>query len=151
MPLYKYVSRLSGSIFYTKGPDSVDLLDLPLWCFWVWLVGVYASWEINPFTALTRIRSQFLRTQWSTSNHQRVDTTTPQTAQPSGLAVMFVGNGLHRGEKQNIYLHARLPLVLGYIQMVSRFRFRYFEFIKLKFRFNKVFRLKSWYFEIKNS
>ena len=28
--------------------------------------------EINPFTALTRIRSQFLRTQWSTSNHQRV-------------------------------------------------------------------------------
>ena len=42
--------------------------------------------EINPFTALTRIRSQFLRTQWSTSNHQRVDTTTPQTAQPSGLA-----------------------------------------------------------------
>ena len=42
--------------------------------------------EINPFTALTRIRSQFLRTQWSTSNHQRVDTTTPQTAEPSGLA-----------------------------------------------------------------
>ena len=25
--------------------------------------------EINPFTALTRIRSQFLRTQWSTRNH----------------------------------------------------------------------------------
>ena len=25
--------------------------------------------EINPFTALTRIRYQFLRTQWSTSNH----------------------------------------------------------------------------------
>ena len=25
--------------------------------------------EINPFTALARIRSQFLRTQWSTSNH----------------------------------------------------------------------------------
>ena len=25
--------------------------------------------EINPFTALTRILSQFLRTQWSTSNH----------------------------------------------------------------------------------
>ena len=25
--------------------------------------------EIYPFTALTRIRSQFLRTQWSTSNH----------------------------------------------------------------------------------
>ena len=42
--------------------------------------------EINPFTALTRIRSQLLRTQWSTSNHQRVDTTTPLTAQPSGLA-----------------------------------------------------------------
>ena len=25
--------------------------------------------EINPFTAQTRIRSQFIRTQWSTSNH----------------------------------------------------------------------------------
>ena len=34
--------------------------------------------EINPFTALTRIRSQFLRTQWSTSNHQQVDMTTLQ-------------------------------------------------------------------------
>ena len=33
--------------------------------------------EINPFNARTRIRSQFLRTQWSTSNHQRVNTTTP--------------------------------------------------------------------------
>ena len=42
--------------------------------------------EFNPFTALTRIRSQFLRTQGSTSNHQRVDMTTPHTAQPSGLA-----------------------------------------------------------------
>ena len=42
--------------------------------------------EFNPFTALTRIRSQFLRTQCSTSNHQRVDMTTPHTAQPSGLA-----------------------------------------------------------------
>ena len=47
--------------------------------------------EINPFTALTRIRSQFLRTQWSTSNHQRVDTTTPQTAEPSGLAQLWPG------------------------------------------------------------
>ena len=47
--------------------------------------------EINPFTALTRIRSQFLRTQWSTSNHQRVDMTTPQTAQPSGLARLMMG------------------------------------------------------------
>ena len=46
--------------------------------------------EINPFNALTRIRSQFLRTQWSTSNHQRVDTTTPQTAQSSGLATFMV-------------------------------------------------------------
>ena len=44
--------------------------------------------EINPFTALTRIRSQFLRTQWSTSNHQRVDMTTPHTAQPSGLVAL---------------------------------------------------------------
>ena len=47
--------------------------------------------EMNPFSALTRIRYQFLRTQWSTSNHQRVDTTTPQTAQPSGLALATQG------------------------------------------------------------
>ena len=46
--------------------------------------------EINPFTALTRIRYQFLRTQWSTSNHQRVNTTALQTAQPSGLAFTFL-------------------------------------------------------------
>ena len=51
------------------------------------------TWEINPFTALTRIWSQFLRTQWSTSNHQRVDTTTPQTAEPSGLAIVIIGGG----------------------------------------------------------
>ena len=48
--------------------------------------------EINPFTGLTRIRSQFLRTQWSTSNQQRVDMTTPQTAQPSGLADIYICN-----------------------------------------------------------
>ena len=47
--------------------------------------------EINPFTALTRIRSQFLRTQWSTRNHQRVDKTTRQTAQPSGMAGCISG------------------------------------------------------------
>ena len=50
--------------------------------------------EINPFTALTRIRSQFLRTQRSTSNHQRVNKTTPQTAQPSGLASTIWRNHL---------------------------------------------------------
>ena len=49
-------------------------------------IETMSTWEMNPFTALTRIRSQFLRTQWPTSNHQRVDTTTPQTAQSSGLA-----------------------------------------------------------------
>ena len=32
-------------------------------------IETMAAREINPFTALTRIRSQFLRTQWSTSNH----------------------------------------------------------------------------------
>ena len=48
--------------------------------------------EFNPFTALTRIRSQFLRTQWSTSNHQRVDMTTPHTAKPSGLAARTMWN-----------------------------------------------------------
>ena len=45
--------------------------------------------KFNPFTALTRIRSQFLRTQWSTSNQQRVDMTTPPTAQPSRMAVRY--------------------------------------------------------------
>ena len=51
--------------------------------------------EINPFIALTRIRFQFLRTQWSTSNHQRVDTTTPLTAQPSGLCIQAQGISFH--------------------------------------------------------
>ena len=41
--------------------------------------------EISPFTALTRMQFQLLKTQLSTSNHQRVDTTAPQTIQPSGL------------------------------------------------------------------
>ena len=49
------------------------------------------AWGINLFTALTRIRSQFLGTQWSTSKHQRVDMTTPQAAQPSGLVLIFFG------------------------------------------------------------
>ena len=57
--------------------------------------------EINPFTALTRIRSQFLRTQWSTSNHQRVHTTTPQTAQPSGLGGTFIGK-LHPKQEEKM-------------------------------------------------
>ena len=74
--------------------------QMPDWLSWVGLVcwsltslchsnghiETMPAREINPFTALTRIRPQFLRTQWSTSNHQRVDTTTPQTAEPSGLA-----------------------------------------------------------------
>ena len=55
-------------------------------------IATMPTQEINPFTALTRIRSQFLRTQWSTSNHQRVDTTTPQTAEPSGLANQLHGD-----------------------------------------------------------
>ena len=49
--------------------------------------------EINPFTALTRIRSQFSQ-HTMTNNHQRVDKTTPQTAQPSGLAFLLLGNVL---------------------------------------------------------
>ena len=65
--------------------------------------------EINPFTALTRIRSQFLRTQWSTNNHQRVDTTTPQTAQPSGLAVVSSAN-------DRIFPWQELPISLTYMR-----------------------------------
>ena len=53
-------------------------------CIWIWMfvcwsltslchsnrhIETMPAREINPFTALTRIRSQFLRTQWSTSNH----------------------------------------------------------------------------------
>ena len=49
-------------------------------------IEIMPAREINPFTALSRIRSQFLRTQWSTTNRQRVDMTTPQIAQPSGMA-----------------------------------------------------------------
>ena len=63
--------------------------------------------EINPFTARTRIRSQFIRTQWSTSNHQRVDTTTPQTAQPSGRTSKWRGNWCFciKSSFIRIYLH----------------------------------------------
>ena len=57
------------------------------WCAWYIYMHGFVCWsltslchsnghietmparEINPLTALTRIRSQFLRTQWSTSNH----------------------------------------------------------------------------------
>ena len=59
--------------------------------------------EINPLTALTRIRSQFLRTQWSTSNHQRVDMTTPQTAQPSGLVQWMQVSISHLQRVQSVY------------------------------------------------
>ena len=91
----------------------------------VWFVGSLTSlchsnrhietmpaWEINPFTALTRIRSQFLRTQWSTSNHQRVDMTTPQTDQPSGLALRL-SDGLLRlsygGQRCEVNKETRSP------------------------------------------
>ena len=60
--------------------------------------------EINPFTALTRIRSQFLRTQWSTSNHQRMDMTTPQTAQPLGLTVSVLDHRLSQNSCLNTAL-----------------------------------------------
>ena len=46
--------------------------------------------EINPFTALTRIRSQFLRTQWSTSNHQRVDTLRLRPLSHRGWLVWYI-------------------------------------------------------------
>ena len=62
--------------------------------------------ELNPFTALSGIRSQFLRTHAMTSNHQRVDKTTPQTAQPSGLAIRFYIN-LNLGEKVLFFLQSK--------------------------------------------
>ena len=84
--------------------------------------------EINPFTALTRIRSQFLRTQWSTSNHQRVDTTTPLTAQPSGLSVCMCvkiplyikcrGGGGGAGSVK----YARKCILYGFPFLITRLR-----------------------------
>ena len=56
-----------------------QIFDFPLYLFVCWSltslchsnghIETMPAREINPFTALTRIRSQFLRTQWSTSNH----------------------------------------------------------------------------------
>ena len=54
-----------------------------------WLMMVLVCWSL---TSLCHSNGHiedifdFLRTQWSTSNHQRVNTTALQTAQPSGLA-----------------------------------------------------------------
>ena len=76
--------------------------------------------EFNPFTALTRIRSRFLRTQWSTSNHQRVDMTTPHTAQPSGLACGLVSKsglsyaGLTRNDCKYLTSHKTRCIESGY-------------------------------------
>ena len=70
---------------FSKSKHSYGLLEFNVSLSQWWHIETMPAREMNPFTALTRIRSQFLRTQWSMSNHQRVDMTTPQTAQPSGL------------------------------------------------------------------
>ena len=94
--------------YYGMPSATIDSLQQKKHDILRWFVGVLTSLchsngdietmparEINPFIALTRIRPQFLRTQWSTSNHQRVDTTTPQTAEPSGLAWYFEREASH--------------------------------------------------------
>ena len=79
--------------------------------------------EINPFTALTRIRSQFLRTQWSTSNHQRVDMVTPQTAQPSGLAghngIQFQFNSITL-YSPCIFVHVHRCFTIKWVKILNR-------------------------------
>ena len=71
--------------------------------------------KINPFTALTRIRSQLLRTQWSTSNHQGVSMTALQTAQPSGLVTPGLwlmwyqnSNWSNCSYKKKLYLYLKI-------------------------------------------
>ena len=50
-------------------PDAFVCWSLTSLCHSNGHIETMPAREINPFTALTRIRSQFLRTQWSTSNH----------------------------------------------------------------------------------
>ena len=95
---YIYFLYLGGSWgTLTSNPGLPNFQGLVCWslsslCHSNGHIETMPAREINPFTAVTRIRSQFLRTQWSTSNHQRVDMTTPHTAQPSGLASDFQGS-----------------------------------------------------------
>ena len=52
--------------------------------------------EINPFTALTRIRSQFLRTQWSTSNHSEWTRLRLRPLSHRGWRMLPLGYGARR-------------------------------------------------------
>ena len=89
---YDSMQKLLILLVYDSNAITPILLAFDYWGFVCWSltslchsnrhIETMPAREINPFTALTRIRSQFLRTQWSMSNHQRVDMTTPQTAQP---------------------------------------------------------------------
>ena len=101
--IYHTTSRWpTVSIYYLVKPQPRVCWSLTSLCHSNGHIKTMPAREINPFTVLTRIRSQFLRTQWSTSNHQRVDTTTPQTAQPSGLAPQSREHIVSKGKFFNI-------------------------------------------------
>ena len=66
------MSELHTNILYTNQITHIPgfvCLSLTSLCHSNGHIETMPAREINPFTALTRIRSQFLRTQWSTSNH----------------------------------------------------------------------------------
>ena len=66
------VHNLRISIFFVMHCQNITLIvcwSLTSLCHSNGHIETMPAREINPFTALTRIRSQFLRTQWSTSNH----------------------------------------------------------------------------------
>ena len=54
--------------------------------------------EINPFTALTRIRSQLLRTQWSTSNHSEWTQLRVRPLSHRGWRQLFMWIGANNGQ-----------------------------------------------------
>ena len=63
---YVYVFTEGGLMHTWLGLDWFGLTSL---CHSNGHIETMSAREINPFTALTRIRAQFLMTQWSTSNH----------------------------------------------------------------------------------
>ena len=120
---YKYAdSSMAGNKMIDTSPGCLVCWSLTSLCHSNGHIETMPAREINPFTALTRIRSQFLRTQWSTSNHQRVDTTMLQTAQPSGLAYLQdVANPLLRNNDNETMIIFCDLFLTSTIHMFSNF------------------------------
>ena len=89
--------QIVGSQNFNNMVDCLVCWSLTSLCHSNGHIETMPAREINPFTALTGIRSQFLRfllkqylQDTMTSNHQRVHKTTRQTAQPSGLNITWL-------------------------------------------------------------